>query len=251
MDWGYEQYLVEQSLEIERYRRRDDLFQGMIVDSLMSKDQKKEEGCEDMKREFMELKKEVEDQKREREIRDAVERGRKEGEKKFRKEKEQLKQSSGQWDTEREYGMFERSRGGLGEERRRSIEQRMEDLEIFERGIARGRQALLTATRRPSLRQPTSSYTYDPPFLFEGDTYEDLGCRGNGPWERPPPVRRGCPAGERFDTRLKGIEGSQQRMEQRFRFQDARREWEKDHRQEDILLRLNDTVGRLGRRLEY
>jgi hypothetical protein len=256
MDWGYAEQMemarlrAEQDMEIDRYRKREDIYQGIVVDSFVSRNananqqqkQNQNNGCEDLKKELSTMRKEMEDQKRKEEIKEALEKGRKEVTESARKEKEnqnhnqQAKEANGKWEMEREYGMFERSRGAGGS----GIEQRMDDLEIFERGIARGRQ---TQPIHPPARRPA---VYNQPFPYEQDDF-GYGSGGNG-WGGPP-VRRGGDAG--LDGRLKGIEDSQLRMEQRFQFEDAKRKWQKEHRQEDILLRLNDTVGRLGRRLEY
>lgn len=77
-----------------------------------------------------------------------------------------------------------------------------------------------------------------------------LGAGHNPPIQEP--ARKTSFLGEKaFNDRLKGIEDSQQRVEQRFEWEDKRRGWEKDYDRSNMMRGLNEKLGYISSRIGY
>ncbi|KUJ11000.1 uncharacterized protein LY89DRAFT_739219 [Mollisia scopiformis] len=274
--------------ELERFRerqwRRDDAFQGLMMESLRERIKVGEKGEKDgggaggeWKKEVGGLRKEVEEMKREREMGDtvAVAKARAEAFKEAREEEKakKEKESFGWGDRdnrEREYGRYSREQDGFDWDRgrgdwnqkdrgKKALEDRFDDIEIFGRGMALGRQEaqpLPTPARRPLLGERRGGFGYGGEFHYKEDSYEGYEYSHGMPWHQPhlserrDPLRRGaCPGTEGLRDGIKGVQSSLGRFEDRFRLEDAKRGIEKDFRQQYAFDRLADTVGQMNRRL--
>ncbi|KAE8446413.1 hypothetical protein EG329_012018 [Mollisiaceae sp. DMI_Dod_QoI] len=254
--------MVQRELEgfRERQWRREEEVQGLMVGVLRERvggegkgggEEKWKKELDGLRKEMEVQRRELEEQRREREVGELVARARREGRKevevevaeKARKEKEREKENgwSGRYGG-REWGDAGNGRG------RKALEERMEDLEIFGQGFIAGRRDVgpLTASRG-LLRRGGAGYGQGPRYGEDWD--EDSGYGPGLPWNsnsrpliREPVTKGDCPGAERFNDRLKGIESSQRRVEERFQIEDAKREWEKDYEQREMFRNLNETL---------
>lgn len=264
----------------ERQIKREEELQGVMMtrffESLNGAERERggNGGEEEWKRELGALRKEVEDQRREGEMKDAVVRARAEVLKEFEeKESRGYKENNRERDRddwERGYTEFGQGRGAgeytgrdTGRAReveyerdtrgRRGTEDRFEDLEILGRGMAIGRQearSLIT----PRRREATRGLEYGSQLRYIEDSEDFPGYDYGMPWNRPPPpshtqqepVRRG---GDLINERLTGIENSQRRIEEKFTLEEARTGWEEKRQQRDMFGGLIRAVGNIEKRI--